>query len=71
MSDSSKLIKSGVLAKPTIYLNVLKNRTSPNPFTAHMAEVEWTFGLSPEERDAAREEQLMDRIADLALGENA
>jgi len=71
MSDTSKLIESGVLAKPVIYLNVLKNRTSSNPFKAHCSEVEWTFMLSPEERDATREAWLMDRIADLALGDNA
>lgn len=68
MSDTSEMVESGVLAKPiVIYLNVLKNRTSPNPFKAHCAEVEWTFWLSPEEREASREAWLMDRMADLAL----
>lgn len=48
----------------------LKNRET-DPMMLHMAQVEWTFMLSPEEREATRQEWLLDCIADLAIGEDA
>ena len=52
-----------------LYFRVMKARQSDNPFTAHLAKVEWTFRLTPEEREAAKQEWLLDKIADLALEE--